>query len=198
MQEYKRTASIGTAMSNEEMLALEKVLEDAGDFLVVAPPPDFAAIRKKFVSSLKSEYKEAAVLFACQMACQGFKGNDYYDTVKIHYNGKEVSLGEATENKNIIQKRTKGTEVVNPRRVCVAFSRIIRTYVGRRKVVTASMKRYNSNEDFLFIGGHGAIKDKSEANRMVKLVFSKDGSEAADKLVKYFQAVGVGADPMGY
>jgi len=194
MEEYKRTANIGTKLTEEEEKKYLEIIEDAGDFLVVAPPPDFAAIRKRFVQSLKPEYKESAVLFACQMACQGFKGNDYYDTVKVNFKGKEISLGEATDNKQTIQKRTKGTDVVNPRRICVAFSKIIRKFVRVKKVVTSSMKRYNSNEDFLFIGGQGSITDKSDANKMVKLVLMKEGADAADKLVKYFQAVGVGAD----
>lgn len=198
MSEYKRTSAAGTTLTDLEEKELLGVMEEAGDFLVVAPPPDFAAIRKKFSDSLKVEYRKSAVLFACQMACQGFRGKDYFNTVKVTFKGKEVTLGEATEDKAVIQKKTKGTDVVNPRRICVAFSRIIRKYVRDKKVVTTSMKKYNCTADFMFIGGQGSITDRSDANKMVRAIFLKEGLASADKLVKYFQAVGVGADPISY
>lgn len=198
MTEYKRTAAIGTNIDEQEAKILYETLNDAGDFLFVAPPPDFAAIRKKFTESLANNYRKYAVLFACQMACQGFKGKDYFDTVRITVNGKELSLGEATEDKTVIRKKTKGTDVVNPRRVCVAFSKIIRKFVREKKVTTSSMKKYNCTDDFMFIGGQGSITDKSDANRMVRYVYLKDGADNANKLIKYFQAVGVGADPLSY
>lgn len=198
MSEYKRTAAQGTNLSEEETKAMIEILEGAGDFLVVAPPPDFAAIRKKFADSLKPEYKPAAVLFACQMACQGFKGDNYYETVKINFKNKEVTLGEATDNKAVIQKRTKGVDVVNPRRVCVAFSKIIRAYINKYKIVTTTMKRYNSNESFMFIGGQGSITFAEDANKMLRLIAVKDGPDAANKLLKYFMAVGVAANPNAF
>jgi len=179
---------VGNKLSEAEEAELMNRLNDPNWSIVVPKPPDYKLARAAFESQLKNEYKKSAVLFACQMACQGFKGKDVFNSVSVIINKQEVKLSDAVTNKDFIKKYNKSSDVLNPRRICLAYARVIRKYVQAKQVQTTTMKKYNSSESFLFVGGQGSIDNSADAQKMVRLVAEYDGLAAANKLIKYFRA----------
>lgn len=186
IQASNKAADIVKDLDSDDLLL--NVSAQYPAFLVYAKPPDMHLIRRRFVLGLKDEFKQVAVLFAAQMACNGFVGKRIDQTCTIRVGDKVVSFGEARMSNFQFEKEMKGDAAVNPRRVCMAFSKSIRKYIEKNPVITTTMKKYGGREAYLFIGGQESVSSVNEAQKLVTYTSAVDGDIQSAKLVKYFMA----------
>jgi hypothetical protein len=172
---------------------IDAMLKEEGyEFRSSSAPPNLEVIRAKWKLALKDNLPENhSTMFAVSMCIQGFKGDNVGSTVSIVYKKRELKLSDALKSNFSFSRReaAKGPDAINPRRVCLAYSKDVRRYLEKNpNIVTSLMKKYGSFERFLFIGGQSTITNPTEAKRMFDLTAKVDGELAASKLRKYFVA----------